>query len=121
MIKLALAAIAVLTVGGTAFAEPQVYRLSPAQIEAAKAEAALRPEAPGRALLPSADRDTILENSLYGEGERSRKVHGEVGMFIGTGGARGIYGTTAVPLGETGMAQFSFETSQFGNPYRGRR
>ena len=43
-----------------------------------------------------------------------RKVHGEVGMEVGTGGYRAMYGTTVVPLGQTGYAQFSFETGQMG-------
>lgn len=126
-----LAAIALFSIGSAAFAEPQVYRLSPAQVEAAKAAAALRPESPSPALLPptqlppallaSPDRDNILGSSLYGGDRPDTKIHGEVGMFIGTGGARGLYGTTAVPLGENGMAQFSFSTSQFGDQYRVRR
>jgi hypothetical protein len=39
-------------------------------------------------------------------------VHGEVGMMIGTGGARGMYGSAAVPLGENGSAAFSFMTER---------
>ena len=92
---------------------PQVYRLSPAERDAAIAAAALKPESPGGALLPSPERDAILNNSLYGDQKRDTAIHGEVGMFVGTGGARGIYGSTAVPLGQNGMAQFSFESSQF--------
>jgi hypothetical protein len=43
-----------------------------------------------------------------------RKVHGEVGMEVGTGGYRAMYGTAVVPLGQTGYAQFSFENGQMG-------
>ena len=43
-----------------------------------------------------------------------RKVHGEVGMEVGTGGYRAMYGTTTVPIGQTGYAQFSFVTGQMG-------
>lgn len=104
---------------------PQVYRLSPAERDAAIAAAALKPESPGRALLPSPERDAILGSSLYGDQKHDSGIHGEVGMFIGTGGARGVYGSTAVPLGENGMAQFSFETSQFPGqnlqPYQWQR
>jgi hypothetical protein len=43
-----------------------------------------------------------------------RKVHGEVGMEVGTGGYRAMYGTAVVPLGQSGYAQFSFMTGQMG-------
>jgi hypothetical protein len=106
-----------------AVAQEQVYRLSPADRDAAIAKAAMQPErpallltpepAPVAGLPPSAARDAILNNSLYGEARPDRRPHGEVGMFIGSGGARGIFGTTAVPLGDTGMASFSFSTGRF--------
>jgi hypothetical protein len=32
--------------------------------------------------------------------------------MLGSGGARGIYGATTVPLGETGWASFAFESSR---------
>jgi hypothetical protein len=108
---------------GPAVAQEQVYRLSPADREAAIAKAAMQPErqallltpepAPVAGLQPSTARDAILNNSLYGEGQPDRRPHGEVGMFIGSGGTRGIFGTTAVPLGDTGMASFSFSTGRF--------
>lgn len=41
-----------------------------------------------------------------------RRPHGEVGVMIGTGGARGIYGVTSVPIGDNGWASFGFENSQ---------
>ncbi|MFZ4690145.1 MAG: hypothetical protein ACOYLS_12965 [Polymorphobacter sp.] len=106
-------------------AETVTYALTPAEREAAIAAAAMRPEKPGAALLPSPERDAILGNSLYGEVARDKRIHGEFGMFIGTGGARGIFGATEVPLGEHGAAQFSFETSRLPGqnfqPYRQRR
>ena len=137
--KLRVFAVAMM-LSGTAHAAdapasaPQIYRLTPAERDATIAAAALKPELRGGALLPSpageslkpsAERDAILGNSLYGDTVRDKRLHGEVGMFIGTGGARGIYGSTAVPLGETGMAQFSFESSQFSGrslqPYQWQR
>jgi hypothetical protein len=39
-------------------------------------------------------------------------VHGEIGMEIGTGGTRALYGSAAVPLGENGSAAFSFMTGR---------
>ncbi len=44
-----------------------------------------------------------------------RQIHGEVGMMIGTGGARGLFGTAAIPLGENGGAVISFSTERYGN------
>ena len=104
---------AALLSGAATAAGPQVYRLTPAERDAAIAAAAQRPESPGGALLPDPERDRILGNSLYGnESVRDNKPHGEVGMFIGSGGARGIYGTTGIPLGNNGYAQFSFGTGR---------
>lgn len=99
-------------------AEPQVYRLSPAERDAAIASAARQPES--SALLPDPARDRVLNNSLYGDDAvPDGKPHGEVSMFIGTGGARGIAATIGAPLGETGFAQFSFQTSRLpGQQYR---
>ncbi|PZU51190.1 MAG: hypothetical protein DI568_00890 [Sphingomonas sp.] len=49
-----------------------------------------------------------------------RQPHGEVGVMVGTGGARGIYGVTTVPLGDQGWATFGFENSRnvWPRPYR---
>ena len=114
---------------GPALAEPQVYALSPAEAAAAKEAASHRTDTDTPALLPDPERDRALATSLYPtEPRRDRAVHGEVGMMIGSGGARGIYGAFGVPLGETGFASFSFENTQlptnqgyFGQPFGTRR
>ena len=121
--------------GGSALAAeaaaPQVYRLSPAERDAVIARAAQQPERPALLLTPetgpagpaglppSAARDAILGNSLYGERRTDNRPHGEVGMFVGSGGQRGFFGTTAVPLGNNGSAQFSFSTGQGDRRLRG--
>jgi hypothetical protein len=46
-----------------------------------------------------------------------RGIHGEVGALIGTNGARAIYGTAAIPLGDNAGAVVSFEKSHFGHPH----
>ena len=52
-------------------------------------------------------------------GGSDRRIHGEVGAMIGTGGARGLFGTAVIPLGDSGAAMISFEHSRFGrDPYR---
>ncbi len=43
-----------------------------------------------------------------------RQIHGEVGAMIGTNGARGVFGTAAIPIGENGGAVVSFENSRYG-------
>jgi hypothetical protein len=45
--------------------------------------------------------------------QRDRRVHGELGFMIGTGGARGAYGVAEVPIGESGAAMFAFETERY--------
>jgi hypothetical protein len=105
----------------------KVYRLTPEQVEAAKNAGTERPDGP--ALTASIERDTILNNSLYknGDAPAGRQIRGEAGFFVGTGGARGIYGSTLVPLGENGTLGLSFSTSRlpgfgyggFGNGYGG--
>jgi hypothetical protein len=47
-------------------------------------------------------------------GGGDRRMHGEVGAMIGTGGARAVFGTAAVPLGDHGGVLLSFERSRFG-------
>lgn len=43
-----------------------------------------------------------------------RRVHGEIGMEIGSGGSRALFGTAMIPLGESGSAQMSFMTGRNG-------
>jgi hypothetical protein len=124
---LALGAAPALAAEPVATAPTMVYRLSPADRDAAIAAAALQPERPGSALLPppttapanalapSAERDAILSRSLYADDAAApdRRPHGEVGMFIGSGGSRGIFGTVGMPLGDNGVASFSFDTGRY--------
>jgi len=41
-----------------------------------------------------------------------RQIHGEVGMSIGTGGYRSMYGTAVVPLGDSGFLSMSYATGR---------
>ena len=91
-------------------AEPQVYRLSPEQVEAAKNQAS---QVETNALIPEPSRTEIGGPSLYGdETKPKRAIHGEMGVVVGTGGTRGIFGTAIVPLGENSTAAFSFSQGQ---------
>ncbi len=56
--------------------------------------------------------DASMAQALGGGG--SLEIHGEVGAMIGTGGARSVFGTAVMPLGESGVAAFSFENSRYG-------
>ena len=89
-------------------ASENVIRLSPAQIDAELAKAAAR-NAP-LAWLDSADAVPKLTDRL---------PHGEFGFFVGSGGTRGVFGSTIVPLGDHASAAFSFSTGRFPG-YRSR-
>ena len=73
-------------------AEAPAQRLSQAEVDKILAEAKEKPELPGIA--------------------RDRRVHGEFGVEVGTGGYRAAYGAIAVPIGERGGATLSFETAR---------
>ncbi|MCL6739580.1 hypothetical protein LZ518_00285 [Sphingomonas sp. RB56-2] len=51
-------------------------------------------------------------------GSQPVQVHGEVGVTLGTGGYRSIYGTVFTPLDGDGFAAMSFETTDFGKKDR---
>lgn len=81
--------------------------------------------------LTDAQRDAILnasteESAAAARGEMTgpenakRRIHGEMGVMIGSNGTRGAYGTADIPLGDNAGATVSFESSRFGYP-RSRR
>jgi hypothetical protein len=53
-------------------------------------------------------------------GTGDRRVHGEMGVEVGTGGERAIYGTAVVPIGQNGVAAFSYEQGRSAR-WKGRR
>ncbi len=117
MFKQAIVAAALLLGGGVSAqvagpVAPQVYRLSPEEVL--------------RLQMATADRPSDIDASQFLR-PRDGRVHGEVGVGIGTGGYRSVYGAMGVPLGETGSASFAFESTQFddslryGNRLRGGR
>lgn len=73
-----------------------VHRLSPEEIKRILAKAAEKPP-------------LMAEEGV----EPSNKIHGEMGVMVGTGGARALYGSAVVPLGDQGVAAFSFETGRY--------
>lgn len=80
-----------------------VHSLTPAEKAAVLESASRRPDADNPALLPALPQD--------------RRVHGEIGAMIGTGGARGIYGIVGVPLGDTGSATFAYSNTRLPGFY----
>lgn len=80
-----------------------VISLTPAQVEAAKEAAAER-----NMKAAASDLDTGVSSD--------RRPHGEMGIAVGTGGYRSIYGSTVMPLGKDGALALSFENTQ-NDPY----
>jgi dihydroxyacetone kinase len=96
-----VAAAAAANAQTTETGQAQTIRLSPEQI------AKVRDSDTETAATATTAAD--LSGRAIGKG-----IHGEVGMAIGTNGARGVFGTAAIPLGENAGAVISFEDSRFG-------
>ncbi len=82
------------------------------------AQSAEAPPPTGIISLTPEQREAALEagatraaNELSGAGG-DRRVHGEMGVEVGTGGERAIYGTAVVPIGQNAVAAFSYEQGQ---------
>lgn len=109
-------AIALTLAGGAGLAMPSIAQTAPA---------AGSPTSADTIRLTDEQRDKILDGNtedsaaaargeLTSAERADRRIHGEVGMMIGTNGARGIYGTAAIPLGDNAGAVVSIESSRFG-------
>ena len=62
--------------------------------------------------------ESLLQARRGGDG----KIHGEVGMMVGTRNTRGIYGDAVIPLGHGATAAISFDHYQTDpGKYRWRR
>lgn len=102
----------------------EVVRLSDAQRDAVIAAAANGPEKEPVLTPEQAQRQSVLDRSLYPEfygqpgpgGVPDRKVHGEMTMFAGSGGTFGMSGTAVMPVGQSGSAAISVMqgTSRYG-------
>ncbi|MFT3976400.1 MAG: hypothetical protein QM688_04710 [Sphingomonas bacterium] len=60
------------------------------------------------------DSAAAARGELTGAERAERRIHGEVGVMIGSNGTRGAYGTAAIPLGDNAGAVVSFESTRFG-------
>jgi hypothetical protein len=94
-----LAILAATATAGAAARAADVYALTPAQ----KAQALHAAEGTDERIV---------------DGDGGPSIHGEFGALIGTGGTRSVYGTAAIPIGESGGAIVSFENSRFGQVRR---
>lgn len=99
----ALAACAVPAVAQETSLPPGTVALTPEQREAALEAGAAR----------------AADDSL-GNGASDRRVHGEVGVEVGSRGERAAYGTLVAPIGQNGVAAISYGTGQ-GPRWHGRQ
>lgn len=84
-------------------------RLTPEQVEAVLAEAAAKRHA---AETPAPASEPIIDDADL---PPIRDVHGEVGVSIGSGGYREMFGTAVYPLGDDGVAAISLDLVDWGN------
>ncbi|WP_068876403.1 MULTISPECIES: hypothetical protein [unclassified Phenylobacterium] len=66
--------------------------------------------------LPDPRRDEALDGVVAGD---DRKPHGEVGVAVGTGGYRSVYGRTDIPVGKNGRVSLAFQDTRNGYGYGG--
>jgi len=85
-------------------------RLTPEQIEAVLAEAASKNRAAEKHA-PVEEEAAIEDSDL----RLAPQLHGEVGVSVGTGGYREIFGTGIYPLGNDGVAAISLDFVDWGN------
>ncbi|WP_136163387.1 hypothetical protein [Sphingomonas flavalba] len=100
-------------------APAHVIRLTPEQREAAMADGSEKKV--DAALAQATGGGAVDDDALDGIDRPDRRVHGEVGFMIGTGGTRGFYGAAAIPLGDNAGAMISFSQQRYGLPRYRRR
>jgi hypothetical protein len=97
-------------VAATAPSTTDERRLTPEQIEAVLAEAAAKNKAAEKHA-PVEEEASIEDSDL----RLAPQLHGEVGVSVGTGGYREIFGTGIYPLGTDGVAAISLDFVDWGN------
>jgi hypothetical protein len=63
-------------------------------------------------LLANGSESRVDASLLRAQNGGDGKIHGDVGMMVGTRNTRGVYGDAVVPLGQGATAAFSFENFQ---------
>jgi len=82
-------------------------------------------DATGVIRLSDEQRDRILDTNtedsaaaargeLTGAERAERRIHGEVGVMVGTNGMRAAYGIADIPLGDKGNATVAVSSSRYG-------
>ncbi len=95
-----------------ALADPVEHRLSPAAADAAIEAGAERNRAADALALARTDPALALPGE---DGATDRKkVHGEVGVGLGSNGEREVFGAVNTSLGNDMTAAFSYDYGQFG-------
>ena len=92
-----------------------LHRLTPAQIAAIGEAQAQRSDV---APMGVADEPVAIDDDAA---QPKRKVHGEIGFGIGTGGYSEVFGTVVTPLGDNGVFAFTFAQQNGGHYNRYRR
>lgn len=64
--------------------------------------------------MPDARRDDALDGVVARE---DAKPHGEVGVAVGTGGYRSVYGRTTMPVGKNAQVTLAFQDTRNGYGY----
>ncbi len=103
----------VLALPAAALADPVEHRLSPAAAAAA-VEAGAEHNRAADALAVARTDPALALPGEDGPAARDRKLHGEIGVGIGSNGAREIFGTVNTSLGGDGTAAFAYDYSRFG-------
>ena len=85
-------------------------RLTPEQIEAVLAEAAAKKKAAEKHA--PVEEEALVEDSDL---PLAPQLHGEMGVSVGTGGYREIFGTGIYPLGDDGVAAISLDFVDWGH------
>jgi hypothetical protein len=68
--------------------------------------------------MPDARGDDVMDGVVPRD---DGKPHGEIGVAVGTGGYRSVYGGTEIPVGKNGRVSLAFEDTKGGYYGYGRR
>ena len=89
-----------------------VPSLAPAATPAAASSEIRLTQAEIDQVLADAARKREAEPQQVVDEPQQRKIHGEVGFEVGSGGYRSVFGTTALELPDGGFAILSFQTGR---------
>ncbi len=72
-------------------------------------------------ILANGSESRVDESLLQARSGGDGKIHGEMGVTVGTNNTRGIYGNAVIPLGKDAVAAISFDHYQTDLGKYGRR